>query len=247
MNLLAADTQRNAGAPGDPYRETYYLQTLGDDVHVPRLHGALEIDNHLYIVTPWANGGNLESHIPTTINESSMAKARGWYNQILRILSFLQSKGLCHHDIKPSNFIIHDECLMLIDFTMAFPISRGEICQHFVTTPQGRFRLRFGTDAFMPPEHYQLDPYNASEYDFWSCNCCLLALATGIRVPWDIPDGKSFWYSYMMRCISSNNDAVTEMETWLERKIESSILLCNISDLFCFENMQMYVCLIITG
>ena len=97
------------------------MQTLGDDIRVPRVK-APEDEQYHFIVTVWPNDGSL-SDVPTLVNDEA---ARDYAKQMLDILTYIHQKGICHHDIKPANFLIHNGRLLLIDFAMAYMINDHE-------------------------------------------------------------------------------------------------------------------------
>ncbi|KAG7372469.1 serine/threonine protein kinase [Nitzschia inconspicua] len=220
------------GHQENPWREVYRLQTLGDDVHVPRLMGghALDDGQHLFIITRFANEGSLDQHLKSP---RPFETVKDWFDQMVEILRYLEEHNISHRDIKPANILVHDGRLLLTDFAMSFVIPMGGIVLH----PHV-----FGTPAFMPPEHFLGGAYVALQYDLWSIGCCWLCLLTGLPYIYECPSRESFLYSYVLDAglLSTNphNANAVAFEGWIVDRILEAVAELDMVALLTWEEIH---------
>lgn len=95
------------------------------------------------------------------------------FYQILQIISFIHSRGIVHHDIKPENILFSNEMYpQIIDFGFScFPDKNQELCS------------ACGSNAYVSPESLSGAPYNGFKNDIWSLGIVLYVMLFG-HLPW---------------------------------------------------------------
>ncbi|KAF9432317.1 hypothetical protein BGZ76_010970 [Entomortierella beljakovae] len=108
----------------------------------------------------------------------SESQARMIFKQIVECVDYLNSRGICHRDIKDENIVIdNDFKVKLIDFGSAVVIPR----------PQGKLFDRFyGTINYASPEILKGDKYRAEAAEIWSLGILLYTILYG-EVPFNDP------------------------------------------------------------
>ncbi|KAF9997379.1 hypothetical protein BGZ79_008930 [Entomortierella chlamydospora] len=108
----------------------------------------------------------------------SESQARMIFKQIVECVDYLNSKGICHRDIKDENIVIdNDFKVKLIDFGSAVVIPR----------PQGKLFDRFyGTINYASPEILKGENYRAEAAEIWSLGILLYTILYG-EVPFNDP------------------------------------------------------------
>ncbi|KAF9163962.1 hypothetical protein DFQ26_001963 [Actinomortierella ambigua] len=108
----------------------------------------------------------------------SEAQARVIFKQIVECVDYLNSRGICHRDIKDENIVIdNDFVVKLIDFGSAVIIPK----------PQGKLFDRFyGTINYASPEILRGEKYRAEAAEIWSLGILLYTILYG-EVPFNDP------------------------------------------------------------
>ncbi|CAJ1953864.1 unnamed protein product [Cylindrotheca closterium] len=196
----------------NPYREIHRMQTpsLTDGGYVHPLVEALEDDHYLYIITPFADGGDLTESIPLQPQENMPVELQAYqvYKQMLDAVNHIHNNphirgqfGIGHRDIKGGNFFVSQGRIRLADFAMSYPIPPGDLVNHMGG---------FGTPAYLPPEIAREGEFSATGCDLWACTVTLFNLVTGMPVyMMPIPTDIFFVYNIMARGLS--NDPNGEM------------------------------------
>ena len=111
----------------DDYKKYYeneniFMQNL-DHPNVCKLYNTFRDDNNLYMIMEYMNNGNLSTFINANMKLGKRIKEDILWNifeQCLKGLVYIHSKGLIHRDIKPENILLNDEGqIKLIDFNLS--------------------------------------------------------------------------------------------------------------------------------
>ncbi|KAF9346896.1 hypothetical protein BGX26_001565 [Mortierella sp. AD094] len=107
----------------------------------------------------------------------SESQAHMIFRQIVECVHYLNSRGICHRDIKDENIVIdNDFCVKLIDFGSAV-----------IIPPQGKVFDRFyGTINYASPEILKGEKYRAESAEIWSLGILLYTILYG-EVPFNDP------------------------------------------------------------
>ncbi|KAK3827875.1 MAG: kinase-like domain-containing protein [Benniella sp.] len=105
------------------------------------------------------------------------SQARLIFSQIVDCVHYLNSKGICHRDIKDENIVIdNDFVVKLIDFGSAV-----------IIPPQGKVFDRFyGTINYASPEILKGEQYRAEAAEIWSLGILLYTILYG-EAPFNDP------------------------------------------------------------
>ncbi|KAG0248011.1 hypothetical protein BG011_000632 [Mortierella polycephala] len=108
----------------------------------------------------------------------SESQARMIFKQIIDCVDYLNSRGICHRDIKDENIVINNDfTVKLIDFGSAVIIPK----------PQGKLFDRFyGTINYASPEILNGEKYRAEPAEIWSLGILLYTILYG-EVPFNDP------------------------------------------------------------
>lgn len=205
--FLANDETRE-----NPYREIHRMQTpsLVDGGFVLPLIDALEDDRYLYIITPFAERGDLNNFVPLTpeVNMPVELQAFQIYEQMLDAIDHIHNNphvrgqfGIGHRDIKGGNFFAFRDRIVLADFAMSYPIPQGDM----VNDMGG-----FGTPPYLPPEIARQSEFSASGCDLWACTVTLFNLVTGMPV-YLRPIATDIFFVYNIMARGLSNEPHAEM------------------------------------
>ena len=169
------------GATADPLarerfeREARVLSGLNHP-HVLQIYDfGLLPDGTSYLVTEWAEGGDLAAHGGGTAVEP--ARVLAWVRQIADALDAAHARGVVHRDLKPANVLVRaDGRLALADFGLAHATGVG-----FTTTLTLSGTI-FGTFDYMAPEQMTERPLITPATDVYALGVLTYQLLTG-RVP----------------------------------------------------------------
>jgi len=243
LNLEIVTKEIESGSREDPFKEIFRMQTIGDNHHICSIIEALQCETHLYIISPWCDGGSLSDNIPLAPNDkySVEDQARIIFKQILEGLHYMHRvHGICHRDIKPANFLVSGTGRVLIgDLAMSFKMPERGIVQDIG---------QFGTPPFMVPEIALCRPFDGAKCDFWAATVTLYSLITGLpylyRSP--RPDDILFRFCIMARGLSrdQSNELVQEIisephnqqEIYMLNAIIQQIAMMSYDLLELFEN-----------
>ncbi len=148
--------------------------------HCVQLVEAFQHKSKFYVVSRYANGGDLTDFLSDTVKSSYMSEdlARLVFKQVSNAVFELHKLGIYHRDIKMMNIFVHqggsrkDTKFMLADFGNAQVLQDGEM----LTDMQG-------TMHWMAPEVMKKQE-NGLKADIWSLGVLLYALICG-EPPYD--------------------------------------------------------------
>jgi serine/threonine protein kinase len=163
------------------------MQSLGDNLHVLHCAEAVEDDSFVYVITPYCEH-SLADLIPwQEPGAESEENARTIFSQILEILRYLRSHGVCHRNISFHSFMVYQGRVVLADLGASFRVPATKL-----TKPPTK---RFGNAIFQAPEIFQNLPFDPHACDVWSSVVVLFHLLTGrslYHIPY--PDDTFFRY-----------------------------------------------------
>ena len=166
-------------------RKEYQILTQLSHPNIVKAH-KFEINpdtltSHLYM--DYVDGGTLQNLINSG-HKLTETDIKALFKQLIRVLEYLAERNLVHRDINPSNLLLSESQLIVIDFqTTCSP----EKCQGAV-----------GTEGFQAPEMWTDDFYDYKA-DIWSAGK-VLKMLTGscqTRVSTDCTD-------VLRRCLEKN-------------------------------------------
>lgn len=158
----------------DVKREVRVLRKLRGTPEVAHMYGVYEDDLHVYIVLELCTGGEVLDRLAMiSYTEAEVARIM---RAVFRTLAKCHENSILHLDVKPSNFLFHDDapdaCVRTIDFGLAT----------FYTPEQKEGMPTAGTAWFMAPELLRSEVGPAA--DVWAAGVMLFQLLSG-RFPFN--------------------------------------------------------------
>ncbi|KAI7904239.1 kinase-like domain-containing protein [Cokeromyces recurvatus] len=172
-------------APGENEKEYVKKVTaefcIGSTLHHPNVIEALDIiqeGQSFYEIMEYAPNDLFNIVMSGKMGSEEIACC---WRQLLNGVSYLQSMGIAHRDLKLDNMVLDERGIVkIIDFGCATVIkypfeehthmSKG-IC---------------GSDPYIAPEQYTQKEYDARKTDLWSCAIIFICM-TIRRFPWRLP------------------------------------------------------------
>ena len=195
--LKRVSAQSGANDKAALEREMGIYQKLSrmETTHVLQVLDHIRDENHIAIVTEFADGGDLEDFVEdTSPNGLSVAFAREIGLAIARGLEELHGVDIVHRDLKPRNVLKHGGNWMIADFGISKNLSRLGTQKTF---------QQYGTLGYAAPE--QFDGVEARpSADIYSLGKILVFLLSGqtdvdhITYP--------VWRDLIKRCVSTTPD-----------------------------------------
>ena len=175
VKILPTSSTPDAEARERFQREARILSGLNHP-HILHIHdfGAMS-DGTLYLVTEWADGGDLSKLI--TGQGHSPAQVIAWVKQIAEALDAAHARGVIHRDLKPANVLVLDDGrLTLSDFGLAHAAGGG------FTAGLTAAGAVFGTFEYMAPEQMESADSVTGAADIYALGVMTYQMLTG-RVP----------------------------------------------------------------
>lgn len=132
------------------------------------LYEIIETAEHVYIITEYAEQGELFRVMTTEIRLKERAAGRIFY-QILNAVEYLHRLNIAHRDLKPENILLdNDYNVKLIDFGLSN------------YNPAGKFlNTACGSPCYAPPEMVAGKKYNGIVGDIWSLGIIFYGMVCG--------------------------------------------------------------------
>jgi len=160
----------------EPYIELELAEMLNaaDCPNIPRCFDSFADDKNYYIVSEYANGGDLLNYLMSQDNfPTDEDGARPIIKQVAKGLQALHERNIIHRDVKPANVLVNSQngkapVFQLTDFGAAVKLAG----------PGAKATLRIGTMGFLSPELIQKKPYGCAS-DIFSLGTLMYFLLTG--------------------------------------------------------------------
>ena len=145
------------------HRNLIKLIDFGDDGIVKRPSGKER--KVYYLVYELAEGGDLQNCIKNN-NPLSISIARYYFQQLVSVVEYLHTNGICHRDIKPQNMLLDEKYnLKLADFGFATPTDQKDVVQPLC-----------GTGGYKAPELISCYPSTGQKVDIFAMGITLFQL-----------------------------------------------------------------------
>jgi serine/threonine protein kinase len=139
--------------------------------NIIRMYNSFREGNLFIVILEYCPGGDLQNLVDQMGSLSAEMFAEIG-SQIVKALSFCHSRGIAHHDIKPSNILFDAYGRpKLADFGLAF-VARGLVDRAFA-----------GSIIFEAPELLHKRPYDPLSCDIWALGVTFLVMLQGGN-PW---------------------------------------------------------------
>jgi 5'-AMP-activated protein kinase, catalytic alpha subunit len=132
------------------------------------LYEIIETDDHVYIITEFAEQGELFRVMTTEVRLKERAAGRIFY-QILNAVEYLHRLNIAHRDLKPENILLdNDYNVKLIDFGLSNYCRAGK----YLSTA-------CGSPCYAPPEMVAGKTYSGTIGDVWSLGIIFYGMICG--------------------------------------------------------------------
>lgn len=133
------------------HREAKLLASLNHR-HIPKVYDYFQYAGKYYLSMEYIDGGDLAQKLEAAKGPLPETQVLEWGEQIATVLFYLHKHDppIVFRDVKPSNIMLTDQGVKLIDFGIA---------RHFDQAKKGD-TMRIGSPGYAPPEQYaaQTDP-----------------------------------------------------------------------------------------
>lgn len=158
----------------DIEREISVMQALEHE-NITRLLASFEDARSIYLALEYCADGDFGDKVKERGLRLTEREAATWMRQILSAIHCLHQKAICHRDIKPDNFMVHQGVLKLADFGLAVFVEKGRLLVE-----------KCGTPAFMAPEQHQIPRFSRGYtvlVDVWAGGVTMYMLLFGGKHP----------------------------------------------------------------
>ena len=138
--------------------------------NIMKLYEVIDTSNYLYLVLEYIKGISLLELIESERNHCiEQNRALKIFLQIVRGISYCQSKNINHRDIKLENILVlEDDIVKIIDFGFAIKCNKDSYQKFFCGTP-----------SYMAPEIVNKEKYIPQYSDIWSLGVLLFTMVYG--------------------------------------------------------------------
>lgn len=137
--------------------------------NIVQLHKVFNDEERIYLFMELCGGGTLYQLLED--KPFSEPIARFYFKQLIEGLSYCQSQGVCHRDLKLENLLLSNNGdLKISDFGAARIFTKG---WDIFTTQMA------GSIYHLSPEQVLGNVYSGSKVDVWSCGVILFSFLTG--------------------------------------------------------------------
>lgn len=175
--VVHGELRKGAVGVDNPYKEVARMRELHNEDYVLSCTDFLEDKESLYIITPKGlrtlkdviTWGRPERTVP-------VEEAIAIFQQVLKIVDYLQSRGINHHDISPDNLLVMpNRRLVVFDLakSLRMPVNNATGHRGLMHHPSA-----FGTRAWMCPEAFRSFPYDGCSMDLWAAHVIFYNLLT---------------------------------------------------------------------
>ncbi|XP_060755488.1 serine/threonine-protein kinase SIK2-like [Neoarius graeffei] len=153
-------------------REVKIMKLLNHP-HIIRLYQVMETKNMLYIVTEYANNGEMFDYLACN-GHLSEEEARKTFWQILSAVEYCHRHHIVHRDLKAEN--------LLLDSNMNIKLADFGFGNFFI--PGKPLNTWCGSPPYAAPEIFKGKEYEGPQLDIWSLGVVLYVLVCG-SLPFD--------------------------------------------------------------
>ena len=138
--------------------------------------------HNYYLMMEYIEDGDLFDYISEK-SFLSESKACYFFRQLISVMEYLSSLGICHRDIKPENILLTDNYsqIKVIDFGLSNFCENNEL-----------LHSSCGSPCYAPPEMLMGEKYNGLGTDIWSAGIVLYSMLVG-ALPFDDVELKSLY------------------------------------------------------
>ena len=140
--------------------------------HILPLFDSGEVDDLLFFVMPFVEGGTLEQRLERQ-RQLSVDEAVRIASSVAQALDYAHRRGVVHRDIKPANILIHDGQPVIADFGIALAASASG-SERLTATG-----LSLGTPLYMSPEQATGERGVGAATDIYALGCVLYEMLVG--------------------------------------------------------------------
>lgn len=156
-------------------RERDVVRRIGNYELTPRFRDAFEQEGFHYLVTDYIPGLDLETVVRSGQKPDTETVLR-WCVCLCQELSFLHSRNVVHHDLKPANIRLNESGdPVIVDFSAA----------HWYRRPGEKTDMLFGSDSYLAPEHLERgeeDEAMGKQMDVFALGRIFVELMVGERL-----------------------------------------------------------------